>query len=157
MPEPMLAQVLNWMQSLKAEQLNESPHLTVSSAEGESRVPIESLKDEHLGIVIGRETTTGQIEQVCQELNTALRNSGYCSGASIVDLVREVKQEMLAEQESNQMLERIPNEQPAEETCALSLQQNSFRTTFRKGLQCHVRAYSFQRSRSTLAYKAQLK
>jgi hypothetical protein len=41
------------------------------------------------------------IEQIRQDLNLALGNSGYTSKDSMIELVRDVKREMQAEQESN--------------------------------------------------------
>jgi hypothetical protein len=98
-PESILAEVLDFLRFLKTKQLQSSPLIKVVSPEGESQVALEGL---HLIAEISSQSYRAQhsIEQVQHDLKQALMNSGYNSKESIVELVREVKQEMLSERES---------------------------------------------------------
>jgi hypothetical protein len=99
-PEPILAEVLEFLRFLKAKRLQASPSVTIVSPEGESNVALEVLKQEIPEISLQIHLAQKPIEQVRQDLNQALNNSGYISKESIVELVRDVKKEMLAERES---------------------------------------------------------
>jgi hypothetical protein len=99
-PEPILAEVLDFLRFLKAKRLQVSPSVTIVSPEGESNVALEVLKQEIPEISWQVHLAQNPIEQVQQDLNQALNNSGYISKESIVELVRDIKKEMLAERES---------------------------------------------------------
>lgn len=99
-PEPILAEVLDFLRFLKAKRLSASPVVTVISPDGESKVPLASLEQEIPEISSQIHLAQKPIEQVRQDLNRALSSSGYDSRESIIELVRDVKKEMLAERES---------------------------------------------------------
>lgn len=100
MPETSLVKVLDFVRAIKTEQLSDSPYVTVISSEGESVVSVESLKSKNIDSILSENVATRPIQQIRQELNTALKKSGYCSKESILELVQEVKKEMLTERES---------------------------------------------------------
>jgi len=99
-PEPILAEVLDFLRFLKAKQLQASPSITVVSPTGESQVAVEALQQEIPEVSAQIHLAQHPIEQVRQDLHQALRNSGYPTKESIVELVRDVKQEMLMDWES---------------------------------------------------------
>jgi len=99
-PESILVEVLCFLRFLKAKQHRASPSITIVSPEGESNVALEALQQEIPEISSQLHFAQQPIEQVRQDLNQALRNSGYNTKESIVELVRDVKQEMLTERES---------------------------------------------------------
>ena len=100
-PEPILAEVLDFLRFLKAKQLQASPSVTVVSPERESSVALEALKQEIPEISSQIQLAQKPIEQVRQDLQQALRNSGCNSKEAIVELVHDVKKEMLTEWESH--------------------------------------------------------
>ena len=100
-PEPILAEVLDFLRFLKSKRLQSSPSVTIVSPEEESKVALESLKQQIPEISSQLHLAEKPIEQVRQDLNRALSDSGYNSKESIVGLVRDVKKEMLAERESH--------------------------------------------------------
>lgn len=61
---------------------------------------MEALRQEVPEVSVQIHLAQHPIEQVRQELQQALRNSGYTTKESIVELVRDVKQEMLMDRES---------------------------------------------------------
>ena len=100
-PEPILAEVLDFLRFLKATRLQTPQTVTIVSSEGETKVALDSLKQEIPEILWQSHLTQNPMEQVRQELILALRNNGYSSKESIIQLVRDVKKEMLAEGESH--------------------------------------------------------
>ena len=100
-PEPILAEVLDFLRFLKSKRLQSSPSVTIVSPEGESKVALESLKQQIPEISSQSHLAEKPIEQVRQDINQAFIKSGYNSKESIVGLVRDVKKEMLAERESH--------------------------------------------------------
>ena len=100
-PEPILAEVLDFLRFLKAKQLQASLSVTIVSPEGEFSVALEVLKQEIPEISSQIQLAQKPIEQVRQDLQQALRHSGYNSQESIVELVHDVKKEMLTERESH--------------------------------------------------------
>ncbi|MEQ9359752.1 hypothetical protein [Coleofasciculus sp. F4-SAH-05] len=100
-PEPILAEVLDFLRFLKATRLQTPQTVTIVSSAGETKVALDSLKQELPEISWQSDLAKNPMEQVRQELILALRNSGYSSSESIVGLVRDVKREMLAEGESH--------------------------------------------------------
>ena len=99
--EPILAEVLDFLRFLKSKKLESPASVTIVSPEGESKVALESLKQEIPEISSQIHLAQKPIEQVRQELKQALSDSGYNSKESIVGLVRDVKKEMLADRESH--------------------------------------------------------
>jgi hypothetical protein len=75
--------------------------VTIISPEGESKVALDSLKQEIPEISLQNHLAQNPIEQIRQDLSRALSGSGYDSKESIIELVRDIKKEMLAEQESH--------------------------------------------------------
>ena len=100
-PEPILAEVLDFLRFLKAKRLQASPMVTVVSPEGEATVALEDLKQAIPEISSQLGSAQYPIEQVRQDLNQALINSGYTSKASIVELVRNIKKEIQVERDSH--------------------------------------------------------
>ena len=99
-PESILVEVLDFLRFLKAKQLQASPSITVVSPAGESQVTAEALRQEVSEVSVQIHLAQSPIKQVRQDLQQALRNSGYITKESIVELVRDVKQEMLMNRES---------------------------------------------------------
>lgn len=98
-PEPILAEVLDFLRSLKSKQLQDSSSVTIVSPTRESTVALEALQQEIPELSSQIHLAQTPIEQVRQDLNRALSDSGYNTRESIVELVREVKQEMLTERQ----------------------------------------------------------
>ena len=98
-PEPILAEVLDFLRFLKAKRLQAYQTVTIVSPERESSVTLEALKQEIPEISSQIHLAQKPIEQVRQDLTQALSNSGYNSKESIVELVRDVKKDILAERE----------------------------------------------------------
>lgn len=97
-PEPLLAEVLDFLQFLKAKHTQQTKRVTVVSASEEVSMPLSALaeREPHLAEYIT--ATPLPMSRVHDELNQALADNGYHSREQIVDLVQEVKQEMLAEE-----------------------------------------------------------
>ena len=100
-PEPILAEVLDFLRFLKATRLQNPQTVTIVSPEGELKVALDSLQQEMPEISLQSHLAQNSIEQARQDLTRALSDSGYDSKESIVELVRDVKKEMLAERESH--------------------------------------------------------
>lgn len=99
-PEPVLAEVLDFLRFLKAKQSQPGQQVTVVSAAGEAIVPLAVLAAQDSRIAEQMTATPLPIEQLRHELRQALDRSGCSSREAIIGLVREVKREMLAERES---------------------------------------------------------
>lgn len=100
-PEPILAEVLDFLRFLKAKHLQTSPSVTIVSPAGESTVALDALQQEIPELSSQIPLARTPIEQVRHDLNRALNSSGYDSNESIIELVRDVKREMLTERESH--------------------------------------------------------
>lgn len=101
-PEPVLAEVLDFLRFLKAKRSQPEHQVTIVSEEGETTVPLTALAEQEPGLAPYILATPMPIKQMCDELKQALNRAGYNSREKVVELVREVRQEMLAEQESEQ-------------------------------------------------------
>ena len=99
-PEPILAEVLDFLRFLKVTRLQSSRFVTIVSPEGESQVFLDALQQDLPAIAIQSQLAEQSIEQLCQDLNRSLYNCGYTTKDSIIELVRDIKKEMIAEQES---------------------------------------------------------
>ncbi|MEM9265397.1 MAG: hypothetical protein AAGA46_07730 [Cyanobacteria bacterium P01_F01_bin.13] len=84
------------------ETFQQEKQITIVSADGERRVPLSVLADEDPRIAEQITSTPLPMDQMHHKLRQALEKNGYTSREKVVELVREVRQEMLAEQESNQ-------------------------------------------------------
>lgn len=101
-PEPVLAEVLDFLRFLKAKRFQSRQQVTIVSAEGEMTVPLTTVAVQEPSLAPQIMATPMPIKQMCDELKQALNRGGYNSREKIVELVREVKQEILAEQDSEQ-------------------------------------------------------
>jgi hypothetical protein len=97
-PEPILAEVLDFLRFLKATRLAaDSPTVTIVSPEGDRTVALDALQQEIPERLSQNHLAPNPVEQVRHDLIQALSSSGYLTKESIVELVRDVKQEMLTE------------------------------------------------------------
>ena len=101
-PESILAEVLDFLKFLKAKRAQPEKQVTVVSAAGETSVSLVTLAAQEPDIASQLMATPMSVHQMCDELRQALTQNGYTSREKIVDLVREVKQEMLSERETQQ-------------------------------------------------------
>ena len=99
-PEPILAEVLDFLRFLKVTRLQSSRFVTIVSPEGESQVSLNVLQQDLPEMGLQSQLAEQSIEQLRQDLNRSLYNCGYTTKDSIIELVRDVKKEMMAEQES---------------------------------------------------------
>ena len=99
-PEPILAEVLDFLRFLKVTRLQSSRFVTIVSPEGESQVSLNVLQQDLSEMGLQSQLAKQSIEQLRQDLNRSLYNCGYTTKDSIIELVRDVKKEMMAEQES---------------------------------------------------------
>ena len=98
-PEPILAEVLDFLKFLKAKRTLLEKQVTVVSAAGEISVSLATLAAQEPEIAEHLTKKPMPVGQVCDELKQALAQSGYTSREKIVELVQEVKREILLEQE----------------------------------------------------------
>ena len=96
-PEALLSEVLDFLRFLKAKH-QQSPTIALVSPAGETQVTLASLQQEIPSLAAQLPVAQQPIAQVRQELNRALVNSGYNSKDAIVELVRDVKREMCADE-----------------------------------------------------------
>jgi hypothetical protein len=97
-PKPILAEVLDFLRFLQATRLaTDSQTVTIVAPEGESTVALDALQQEVPEQLSQNHLVPNPVEQVRYDLAQALRKSGYLTKESIVELVRDVKQEMSAE------------------------------------------------------------
>ena len=96
-PEPILAEVLDFLKFLKTKRIPSDKRVTVVSATGEVSVPLAVLASQKPEIAHQLMTEPMPVRQMCDELQQALSQSGYTSREKIVDLVQDVKREMLVE------------------------------------------------------------
>ncbi|MGD1856146.1 MAG: hypothetical protein ACFB2W_18040 [Leptolyngbyaceae cyanobacterium] len=99
-PELILAEVLDFLRFLKAKRAQSGKQITVVSPSGEMTVPLGILAAQEPSIAKYITATPTPIQQIRDELKQALERAGYDSREKIVGLVQEVKQEMLAEEDS---------------------------------------------------------
>ena len=97
-PEPILTEVLDFLRFLKATRLPNARTVTVVSSGGEREVALEALK-QAIPEIPSNHLIQTPIEQVRRNLIQALSDGGYHSKDAIVELVRDVKREMMAERE----------------------------------------------------------
>lgn len=100
--EPILAEVLDFLKFLKAKRTQSVKQVTLVSTAGEVTVPLNTLAAQAPEIANYLTVASMPIEQMCDELRQALADGGYTSREKIIDLVQDVKQEMLSEQEVQQ-------------------------------------------------------
>ncbi len=101
-PEPVLAEVLGFLQFLKFRHTVSKKSVTVVSAAGEVSISLSTLAIREPQISEYLTTIPLSVSQMCEELKQALNKNGYHSREQIVGLVQEVKQEMLTEKEAKQ-------------------------------------------------------
>ncbi|MEL6775682.1 MAG: hypothetical protein AAFO06_00380 [Cyanobacteria bacterium J06597_16] len=99
-PEPILAEVLDFLQFLKAKRTSLEKRVTVVSSNGEQSIPLATLAAQESAIAEHLMVEPMPVKQMCDELKQALTQSGYTSRKNIIDLVQEVKREMLAERDA---------------------------------------------------------
>ncbi|PZO09338.1 MAG: hypothetical protein DCF25_21820 [Leptolyngbya foveolarum] len=99
-PEPVLAEVLDFLQFLKAKRTLPEKQVTVVSATGENSIPLATLAMRSPEIANPLMAEPMPVRQMCDELKQALTQNGYTSREKIVELVQDVKREMLAEREA---------------------------------------------------------
>ncbi|MEL7223974.1 MAG: hypothetical protein AAGL17_03700 [Cyanobacteria bacterium J06576_12] len=100
--EPVLVEVLNFLQFLKAKRASADKQVTVVSSTGEVAVALSELAKQVPEIEGPLMAKPMPVSQMCDELKQALAQNGYTSREKIVELVQDVKREMLAERESQQ-------------------------------------------------------
>lgn len=101
-PEPILAEVLDFLKFLKTKRTQTDKQVTVVSATGEISVSLAALAEQEPEIANQLMATPMSVNRMCDELKQALDQNGYNSRERIVGLVREVKEEMLLEREVQQ-------------------------------------------------------
>ncbi|MEM9087210.1 MAG: hypothetical protein AAGC93_00535 [Cyanobacteria bacterium P01_F01_bin.53] len=74
--------------------------VTVVSASGEVSLPLATLAMQEPEIANQLMVEPMPVKQMCDELKQALTQSGYTSREKIVELVQDVKREMLAERDA---------------------------------------------------------
>ena len=99
-PEPILAEVLDFLQFLKAKRVSPKKRVTVVSSKGEKSIPLATLATQEPEIAEQLVVEPMPVRQMCDELKQALTQSGYISRENIIDLVQDVKREMLAERDA---------------------------------------------------------
>ena len=99
-PEPILAEVLDFLQFLKAKRTPPEKQVTVVSATGEVSIPLATLAMQEPEIANQLMVEPMPVRQMCDELKQALTQSGYTSREKIVELVQDVKREILTEKKS---------------------------------------------------------
>lgn len=93
-PEPVLAEVLDFLRFLKAKRAQPGQQVIVISDKGETTVPLAVLAAQDPKVAEQIAATSLPVEQMSHEFRQALDRSGYDSRESIVELVREVKREL---------------------------------------------------------------
>ncbi|MEL6491922.1 MAG: hypothetical protein AAFQ95_18355 [Cyanobacteria bacterium J06621_3] len=101
-PEPILAEVLDFLKFLKAKRNQLDKQVTVVSASGEEKVSLAELAMQDPEVAKYLTVVPIPVQQMCDELKQALTDGGYISREEIIALVQDVKQEMLAEREAQQ-------------------------------------------------------
>ncbi|MEO1387994.1 MAG: hypothetical protein AAFV85_11545 [Cyanobacteria bacterium J06634_6] len=101
--EPILAEVLDFLKFLKAKSNQLDKQVTVVSASGEEKVSLATLAMQDPEVAKYLTAVPVPVQQMCDELKKALTDGGYTSREDIIDLVKEVKLEMLAEREAQQI------------------------------------------------------
>lgn len=99
-PDSILEEVLDFLHYLKLKQ-RQSKAIRIISGEEESTVTLGDA--EMAGMLdgaIGWQTSLPPLAQLQQEIKQALVESGYSSKEAIVELVQEVKREILDEREA---------------------------------------------------------
>ncbi|MEL6815951.1 MAG: hypothetical protein AAFP03_14235 [Cyanobacteria bacterium J06598_3] len=99
-PEPILAEVLDFLKFLKAKRTSPEKQVTVVSAAGEISIPLATLAEQDPVIATQLLVEPMPVRQMCEELKQALTQSGHTSREHIIDLVQDVKREMLSEREA---------------------------------------------------------
>lgn len=100
-PEPILAEVLDFLQFLKAKRTSPGKQVTVVSSAGETSISLATLAIQEPEIANQLMVEPVPVRQMCDELKQALTQSGYTSRESIIELVQDVKREMLSEREAH--------------------------------------------------------
>ena len=99
--EPILTEVLDFLISLKAKRTLGKKQISVVSASGEVSVSLETLAMQEPELANQIIAEPMPVKDMCDELRQALDRSEYTTRESIVELVQDVKREMLLEQEAS--------------------------------------------------------
>lgn len=99
-PEPILAEVLDFLKFLKAKHTSLDKQVTVVSPSGEVSISLATLAIQEPEIANQLMAAPMPVNQMCDELKQALTQSGYTSRENIIELVQAVKREMLSEREA---------------------------------------------------------
>ncbi len=100
LPESVLAQLLVFLHTLKTNQTDKAKSITLVSASGEIQVSQTELICQEQKLTLSPLATPATpMERVRQELKQALEKAGYTNRASIIELVQDVKREILLERE----------------------------------------------------------